>query len=164
MMSELSEWLGCSMSLSLCVYHTLQGSLTRVHCLYSSRVLSFQTKAAIPLMIIILALCTLRLIFIDGRDGFEQGPCRGVIETCFLRSGQRCCHLLNVEQRKQQATLDERDAVETLEGRSGIAGKRDRRCFVRLPRRRASMQDIFDLSIEPTGKLPSWYCLPMSAC
>src|SRR5713226_2762680 len=104
-------------------------------------------------MIIILALCTLRLIFIDGRDGFEQGPCRGVIETCFLRSGHRRCHLLDVEQRKHLATLDERDAVETLEGRSRIAGKRDKRCFARLPRRLAATQDVFDLSIEPTGKL-----------
>src|SRR6266849_2150126 len=114
----------------------------------------FSDKAAIPLMIIILALATLRLIFIDGRDGFEQGPCRGVIETCFLRSGQRRCHLLDVEQRKQQATLDERDAVETLEGGIRLAGKRDERCLAQLLRWLAATQNVFDLSIEPTGKLP----------
>src|SRR5579859_4926713 len=92
----------------------------------------FSDNAAVSLVVIILALRTLGLIFIDGRDGFEQGPCRGVIEACFLFSGQRRYHWLDVEQRKQQAVLDERDAVETFEGRSSIAGKRNKRSFARL--------------------------------
>src|SRR5260370_21265698 len=105
----------------------------------------FSGIAVLPFVIVVLTLCSIGPVVVNGRDSIQERPRRRVIEVRPLRGGHGCFRLLDIGDGEDLTVLDKGDAVAVYEGGSRLPGKRAERRFAPLARRLASAQDVFDL-------------------